>query len=98
TRAAAPLVGDLAERVVAHLGAELHRLVAETRRLVDRHALAAAQGIADFVEDRPNRFDDLIARGRDARRGAPTGVFAETPQFLLDGTQLPANRVSVGAH
>src|SRR6202035_1996875 len=70
-RTALGLVGELAERIAAHLGAALDRFVAKTRRLVDRHTLAAAEGIADLVEDRPDRLDDLIARGRTARRRAP---------------------------
>src|SRR5580692_5238867 len=85
------LVGDLAERIAAHPGTALDRLVAETRRLVDRHALAAAERIADLVEDRPDRLDDLIARGRSARRRAPAGAFAEHAQFLLDGAQVTGN-------
>src|ERR1700684_3723435 len=83
-RTALGLIGELAERIAAHLGAALDRFVAETRRLVDRHTLAAAERIADLAEDRPDRLDDLIARGRSARRRAPAGAFAEHAQFLLD--------------
>src|SRR6202035_5938709 len=82
------LVGDLAERIAAHPGTALDRLVAETCRLVDRHALATAEGIADLVEDRPDRLDDLIAGGRNARRCAPAGAFAKRTQFILDGAQV----------
>src|ERR1700729_822121 len=90
-RTAPGLVGELAERIAAHLGAALDRFVAKTRRLVDCHALAAAEGIADLVEDRPDRLRDLIARGRSARRRAPAGAFTEHAQFLLDGAQVTGN-------
>src|SRR5580693_490202 len=90
-RAALGLIGELAERIAAHLGAALDRFVAETRPLVDCHALAAAEGIADLVEDRPDRLEDLIARGRSARRRAPAGAFTEHAQFLLDGAQVTGN-------
>src|ERR1700692_1185649 len=76
-RTALGLIGELAERIAAHLGAALDRFVAKTRRLRARHALAAAERIANLVEDRPDRLDDLIARGRSARRRAPAGAFAE---------------------
>src|SRR5580704_4272123 len=89
-RAALGLIGELAERIAAHLGAALDRFVAETRPLVDRHALAASKRIADLAEDRPDRLDDLVARGRSARR-APAGAFAEHAQFLLDGAQVTGN-------
>src|ERR1700692_148897 len=95
-RTAPGLVGDLAERIAAHLGAKLDRIIAKTRRLVDCNALAAAEGIADLVEDRPDRLDDLIARCRSARRCAPAGGFAEHAQFLLDGAQMTGNGGDAG--
>src|ERR1700722_12222616 len=90
-RTALGLIGDLAERITAHLGAALDRFVAETRRLIDRHALIAEEGIADLVEDRPDRLEDLIARGRNARRRTPAGAFAQHAQFLLNGAQVTGN-------
>src|SRR5580700_9108409 len=85
------LVGDLAERIAAHPGTALDRLVAETRRLVHRYALAAAERIADLIEDRPDRLDDLIAGAGNARRRAPAGAFAKRAQFILDGAQVAGN-------
>src|SRR5580704_7228313 len=90
-RTALGLIGDLAERIAANPGAALDCFVAEASRLVDGHALAAEEGIADLVEDWPDRLEDLIARGRNARRRAPTGAFAEHAQFLLDGAQMAGN-------
>src|SRR5580692_4639693 len=76
-RTALGLIGDLAERIAAHLGAALDRFIAETRRLVQRHALAAAERLADLIEDGPDRLEDLIARGRSARRRPPAGAFTQ---------------------
>jgi hypothetical protein len=86
------LVRDPLQGVVAHLGADLERLVAKIGRLIDRGALAATEAISNFAQDRPDHFGNLIsgAPGAGGRRSA--GAFPDPGKLALDGAQMAGNR------
>jgi hypothetical protein len=68
-RAVLDLAGHPLQRIVAELGAQRARFVAETRGLVAGQAPAAAKAIDDFSHGRGDGVTEVIAgRGVPARR------------------------------
>jgi hypothetical protein len=82
------LAGNALKGIVANFGAELDGLIAEIGRLVDRHALAAAETIDNVAKDRPEHVGNLVAcRGSFYSRTAP-GFASQDAEVFFDGAEM----------
>src|SRR5260370_1147915 len=86
-RAVLALVRDSLQSIIAELGAEFGRIMAETYGFVLGQAPAAANAVDDFIHRGRDGIADLVSGRRHACRGAAAGPSPDLINLILERVQ-----------